>query len=241
MTGHGTAALPVPGRQTGRPVLASKNDINDPVLPRRRKRLSRFEEGQAPYTYAETPEDMFRKIYYKAFDLLIQSINNRFDQPGYQAYCCLQNLLMKAVNKQELSSELREVILIYRDDFNEQSLEVQLQILGSTVPADINTVMEVLSYLKKMPASEKELLNEVLQLAKLILVMSATNSTSERSFSALRRLKTYLRSTMKQQRLNHLMILHIHKELTDALEMKEIANDFIGQNERRMQIFGKFT
>ncbi len=30
-------------------------------------------------------------------------------------------------------------------------------------------------------------------------------------------------------------------KLTDALEMKEIANDFIGQNERRMQIFGKFT
>ncbi len=26
-------------------------------------------------------------------------------------------------------------------------------------------------------------------------------------------------------------------KLTDALEMKEIANDFIGQNERRMQIF----
>ncbi len=45
---------------------------------------------------------------------------------------------------------------------------------------------------------------------------------------------------MKQQ-LNHLMILHIHKKLTDALEVKEIANDFFSQNERRIQIFGKFT
>ncbi len=119
-------------------VLPSKYDINDPVLPRRRKHPSRFEEGQAPHTFADTPKDMFRKFYYEAFDLLIQSINNRFDQPGYRAYCCLQNILMKTVNKQEFSSELREVILIYGDDFNEQSLEDQLQILGSTVP-DINT------------------------------------------------------------------------------------------------------
>jgi len=83
-----------------------------------------------------------------------------------------------------------------------------------------------------MPASQKELLNEVVKLAKLILVMPATNSTSERSFSALRRFKTYLRSTMIQ---------HIHKELTDTLAIKEIANEFIEQNERRVHIFGKFT
>ena len=31
----------------------------------------------------------------------------------------------------------------------------------------------------------------------------ATNATSERSFSALQRVKTYLRSTTKQERLNH--------------------------------------
>ena len=35
-------------------------------------------------------------------------------------------------------------------------------------------------------------------LVKLILVMLATNSLSERSFSALRRIKNYLRSIMTQ-------------------------------------------
>ncbi len=222
-------------------VLASRNGVNDPILPRRRKRPSRFEEGQAPHSYAVTPKDMYRVIYFEAFDLLVQSINTRFDQPGYRAYCCLQSLLMKAVEKQDFSSELTEVMRIYGDDFNGQSLQLQLQILVSTVPEDIHTIMEVLSYLKEMPASEKELINEVVKLAKLILVMPATNSTSERSFSALRRLKTYLRSTMTQQRLNNLMILHVHKELTDELKMKEIANEFIGQNERRAHIFGKFV
>ena len=44
-----------------------------------------------------------------------------------------------------------------------------------------------------------------------------TNSTSERSFSAMRRVKSYLRSTMTQERMNNLMILNVHKELTVKL------------------------
>ena len=66
-------------------------------------------------------------------------------------------------------------------------------------------------------------------LTKLILVMPATNASSERSFSMLRCMKTYLHSTMKQERLNSIMTLHIHKELTDKLELPEIANDFISR------------
>ncbi|KAI0207300.1 hypothetical protein LSAT2_008046, partial [Lamellibrachia satsuma] len=54
---------------------------------------------------------------------------------------------------------------------------------------------------------------------KLILVMPATNATSERSFSALRRVKTYSRTTKTQARLNHLMLLYVHKDKTSALCM----------------------
>ena len=31
---------------------------------------------------------------------------------------------------------------------------------------------------------------------------------------------------MKQERLNHLMLLHAHKELTDTLNLIDVANDF---------------
>ena len=79
------------------------------------------------------------------------------------------------------------------------------------------------------------------KLMKIILVMPATNATSERSFSALKRVKTYLRSTMKQSRLNHLMILHVHKEMSDSLNLVDCANDFVGSNEHRLRVFGKFT
>jgi len=56
------------------------------------------------------------------------------------------------------------------------------------------------------------LFSQVDVLLRLYLTIPLSNATAERSFSALRRLKTYLRSSMSQQRLNHLMILHVHPE-----------------------------
>ena len=45
---------------------------------------------------------------------------------------------------------------------------------------------------------------------------------------------------MSQQRLNHCMILHIHKELTDSLSLLRCVNQFI-YNENRRKNFDKFS
>jgi len=72
-----------------------------------------------------------------------------------------------------------------------------------------------------------ELLDMVMKLTKIILTMPATNAISERSFSALRRMKTWLRSTMNQTRLNWCMVLHIHND------------EFVSRNSTRSHIFGR--
>ena len=92
---------------------------------------------------------------------------------------------------------------------------------------------------KEFSTVENELLSEVCKLINLILVMPATNAVSERSFSSLRRIKTYLRSTMHQNRLNHLMILHVHKHLTDDIDIKSVANEFVAGSEHCLTLFGK--
>ena len=45
---------------------------------------------------------------------------------------------------------------------------------------------------------------------------------------------------MGQERLNGLMVLHVHKELKDEVELKEFTNDFISKCPRRQEVFGKF-
>ena len=68
-------------------------------------------------------------------------------------------------------------------------------------------------------------------------MMLATNARSERSFSALRRAKTYLLLTMSQQRLNQLMLLHVRKDRTDSLNLVDVANDFISGSDYRKNFF----
>ena len=81
---------------------------------------------------------------------------------------------------------------------------------------------------------------EIIVLLKLYLVLPATNAVSERSASSMRRIKDWLRSKISQKRLNHCMLLSIHKEKTDKINLKNVANVFCEANEERIYIFGIF-
>ena len=97
------------------------------------------------------------------------------------------------------------------------------------------------TFFQSLGNARKLLLSEICTLGKLMLVMPATNTVSERSFSALKRVKTYLRSTTGEGRLNHPMLLHVHKKLADGIDMVEVTNLFVGAKQRRKQLFGKFS
>ena len=90
-----------------------------------------------------------------------------------------------------------------------------------------------------MNTYEKAHISHVIELFKLILVLPATNASSERSFSLLRLVKSYLRATTGQGRLNHLMILSAYKENVDELNLKDVAREFIHKNGTRISLFGK--
>ena len=99
---------------------------------------------------------------------------------------------------------------------------------------------DVLCEVKKLPKEERSLIGEVVVLCKLLVVKPATSACCERSFSAVRRLKTWLR-TKKQQRFSNLTVLNYHKKLTESLNVIQIANACAGRDENRMKNFGVFT
>ena len=51
-------------------------------------------------------------------------------------------------------------------------------------------------------------------------------------------MKTYLRSTIGDTRLNNIMTLHVHKDRVDMLNLNDIASEFIGNVDSRRAIFG---
>ena len=217
-------------------------DINEPALPRQRKRPRRYEfDGASAGDFPEKVEDLYRSIYYEALDLLVCGIKGRFDQPGYKLYSNLETLLVNAANNEKFDEEFKFVVDFYKDDFDADQLRMQLDILSANFPHEsVHNLHDVMPYLKEISPVQRSLMSEVCKLASLILVMPATNAVSERSFSALRRLKSYLRSTMTQVRLNNLMLLHVHKSLTDNLSCKDVATDFVSGSSHREAIFGKY-
>ena len=64
------------------------------------------------------------------------------------------------------------------------------------------------------------------------------DSECERSFSCLRRLKTWLRSTQSQKRLNHVVVCHVHKDELDSVDNLKLMAEFAWKSPQRRSMFG---
>ena len=82
--------------------------------------------------------------------------------------------------------------------------------------------------------------SEIYKLLELILVIPASNASSERYFSKLRTIKNYMRSTMGQERLNHCMMTSIYKSELMDLNLVEVLNHFVSVCDNRKTVFGFF-
>jgi hypothetical protein len=150
---------------------------------------------------------------------------------------------ISSANKEDYEEDLEFICNFYGNDFDQALLNMQLGILASSLPdvQSLYDLYDLVQYLRGLSDGQNALLSEVCTLTSLILVMPATNAVSERSFSTLRVVKNYLRSTMEQLRLNNVMILRVHSDCTDSLNLIEIGNEFVKGSDHRENIFGKFV
>ena len=169
-------------------------NIEDPILPRKRKMPARYNEGDN-HSFPESPKVHYRKIYFEVYDFVINAIESRFNQNDYVLYRNIQELLLKSAKNQSIEKEFNDVSSFYAGDLSSYNLKTQLKLLSSVVKeAKIDakelTIKDFFGLVRSFKKSQKELLSQVVVLTKLLLVALATNAVSERSFSALKRLKT---------------------------------------------------
>jgi hypothetical protein len=140
-------------------------------------------------------------------------------------------------NPLEISeSDIVSLLGVYSQDFNVPLLVAQLRILPTLCHSA--SVTEVVDILRSESCTVRAMLSQCVKLVTLILCIPASVASAERSFSALRRVKTYLRSTMGQPRLSHLPILHIHREMVRQLKRSDILREFVHQRPERRSVFG---
>ena len=124
----------------------------------------------------------------------------------------------------------------FGDDLDHTRLRNQLSVINDIVEGVNPTLREIQQAVLSLNTTSS-LCSETTKLLKLLFVIPASTASAERSFSSLRRLKTYLRSSMTAERLHHILLLHEHNDLTDELDLNYIAKKFVSQNDRRYVSF----
>ena len=86
--------------------------------------------------------------------------------------------------------------------------------------------------LTTLNAVDPDMFPNIFVALKILAVLPITTCSCERTISALGRIKTDLRTTMTQERLNALALLHIHNNID--LNLETILNRFAMMHPRRM-------
>lgn len=217
------------------------SEVEEPTLPRSRRIPKRLEGFNATKQHEfKTPQDYCRKIYYEVLDTVVSCIERRYSNTGLQAVVKVEKQLLAAIESSE--SSLEDVNTFFEGDIDSERLPVHLSMLRDIVKDrgfPIKSLMDVKQFLTENK-TVRDLLSEVTKCVKLLYTIPITSATAERSFSALRRLKSFLRTTITQKRLNDVAVLHTHQDELDKLDLKVVINEFILSNPLRQKTFALY-
>ena len=178
--------------------------------------IPNYEDGEAPAEFVSTVEEHYRETFYQTINMVTNCIRDRFQQKDYvEAFQTMENLLLKALREEDFGLELQQISSFFGSDLDKFKLETHLTTLTHIIVEKKVTIKDAIKIISSLNASQKMLVSEVLKLVKLILLVPVTNAVSERSCSTLRRVKTYLRSSITQKRLNSCLVLATYKEQVD--------------------------
>ena len=162
----------------------------------------------------------------------------------------IENMLVNSCSERDKKRNYKSFEEMYKDDIDMDKLKIQLSLLPDVLKTSNEehkmgiknvTMVKAVCEMFNVCKFPKTMLSEIDKVLKLYLTLPLTSATAERCFSSLHRLKSYLRLTMTQKRLNQLMLLYAHNERLDQLPLQDIAKEFIQKNSRRTSYFGTFT
>ena len=156
------------------------NNVQEAQMPRPRKLPARYDDGLSRGHIPASPKEHYRQLYFEAIDNAIGCLTSRFDQAGYKVYRNLEELLIKASLKENIELQFEFVCEYYKDDLNPDVLHSQLLIFGNhfqSIPEKPSspTIFDIKDFFVKLSTAQKNLLEQVGLVLKLILVIPATN------------------------------------------------------------------
>ncbi|KAE9522096.1 hypothetical protein AGLY_017515 [Aphis glycines] len=168
-------------------------------------------------------------------DNIISQIKQRFDFTGHLV---ASNLFLadnfEKYNEHFPDGYFNETINVY-PYFDSKKLKTELQIIYSR--NEFRTMSGAVSLLSFIISENlTNTFGESMKLLKIIITIPMSTAESERCFSTLKRIKTFLRNTIHQERLSALAMLSIEKNLIMNIPdfNNKVIELFASSKERRL-------
>ncbi|KAG8432737.1 hypothetical protein GDO86_017106 [Hymenochirus boettgeri] len=191
-----------------------------------------YESRDEPVT---DPKQRFKvDFFFLVLDCVWESLNYRFEQlKEHSSMFGLLYTIPKVMDS--LREDIRqqcdqlEKALSHNSqrDIDAEEFCYELYALCRYLPTDCKTPRAVLEYICKTKMST--IFPNVCVAIRILLTLPVTVASGERSFSKLKLIKTYLRSTMTQERLVGLATISIEHELAHSLNLDEAIQAFASQ------------
>jgi len=111
-------------------------------------------------------------------------------------------------------------------DINIDSLDAEMTVIKNSIQNSAFTLNDVLQKI------DQNVFANLYKLMQVALTLPISSATCERSFSVMRRIKTWIRSSMNQDRFTDMSILHIERDISNVIKSENILNNFALKNRR---------
>lgn len=206
---------------------------------------SRRKSTQFNYEHSDEvlvdPKIKYRvEFYFRILDQTITSLKDRFDElkTFSDVFGFLSNNFFDYSND-ELMKHCKDLNLKLKDDIISESDIDGIDLLNEIVALKLhfaenqyNDPKTLLQYI-----FTNDLISTFPNTAialRILLTLPVSVAIGERTFSKLKIIKNYLRSTMLQQRLSFLAIVSIEHEILDSLDTRKLIKDFANFKARRV-------
>ena len=208
--------------------------IKSKFKPIRRKRQA--DETISCSTWILDPQAKYeREVFNVMLDTFVSSFCERFKQ--MDKYRRNFGFLLDIANISPETCELqieekyhKVAELLGGDIDSSNTLKVEIENI-CRVPNNANNCMEFLNYL--ITSGLVECFPNIYIALRIILTVPVTVASGERSFSALKLIKSYLRSRMGPSRLNGLAIMTIEHELARTINFEDLIDTFAKAKARK--------
>jgi len=204
-----------------------------PSMPRITQRQVHRSNAPAP-----TPEDYYRiNLTTDFLNHALMQLETRFEDAVfvcYKGFSVIPSILL--ATDPIWKDNVREFCNHYRQDIpNYAGLPAELLVWErmwkgkndrrEDIPDSIDATLEQI---------DKVAYVNIYTILQILITIPISSASCERSISTLRNLKTYLRNTMVQDRLNGLALMHAHRGM--ELDLEQIIDLFANLHPRRMRM-----